>query len=48
MQIDLIHSASPIGTWTVQKEFEMATLADFLFLPSSLLEFESLLKVQVA
>ena len=60
MQIDFIHSASAIGTWTVQKEFEIATLADFLcccwiwtgqsFLPSSVpvLEFDSLFKVQVA
>jgi len=54
--IDFIHSASAIGrpTWTVHKEFEIATLADFLcccwiwtvqsLLPSSLLEFESLLR----
>ena len=30
MQIDFIHSASAIGTLTVQKEFEIATLEDIL------------------
>jgi len=57
LQIDFIYSASAIGTWTVHKEFEIATLAHIFccsiltgqsLLPSSLPEFESLLKVQVA
>ena len=30
LQIDFIHSAPAIGTWTVQKEFEIAILSDFL------------------
>jgi len=29
MQIDFIHSASAIGTWMVQKEYEIATFADW-------------------
>ena len=60
LHIDFIHSAFASGrpTWTVQKEFAIATLATFLccyqiwtgemLLPSSLLEFESFLKAQVA
>jgi len=27
--IRIVHSASAIGTWTVEKEFEVATLVDF-------------------
>jgi len=30
LQTDFIHCASAISTWTVQNEFEIATLADFL------------------
>jgi len=30
LQIDVVHSASAIGTWTVEKEFEISTVADFL------------------
>ena len=30
LQIDFIYSASAIGTWTVEKEFEIVTLEDFL------------------
>jgi len=58
LQIDFIHSASAISTWTVEKKFEIATLADFFcccwiwtkqsLLPSFLLGLENLLKVQVA
>jgi len=58
LQIDFILSVSAISTWTVEREFEIATLADFLccwqiwigqsLLPSSVLEFESLVKIQVA
>jgi len=58
MQIDFIHSASALDRWTVQKVWNRYTLADFLcccwlwsgqsLLPSSLLELESLLMVQVA
>ena len=34
LQIDFIHSASAIGTWTVKKEFEISltTLTDFFVL----------------
>jgi len=30
LQIAFIHSVSAIGTWMVQKKFEIATLADFV------------------
>ena len=32
MQIDFVHSASAVGTWTVEKEFEIATLASLVLL----------------
>jgi len=31
LQIDFVYSASAISMWTVPKEFEIATLADFLY-----------------
>ena len=34
--IDIIHTAYAIGTWTVEKQFEIATLADFLFITALL------------